>query len=69
MNTEIINRALLKLGENPISSQNELPHGRNFNLIYDDVRRSLLSMYVWRFAVKTAELAPLDEKTETNRQY
>lgn len=69
MNTEIINRALLKLGEEPISSENERPQGISFNLIYDDVRRSLLSMYVWRFAVKTADLAPLDEETETFRRY
>ena len=69
MNIDIVNRALLKLGENPISSENELPHGKSFKLIYDDVRRSLLSMYYWRFAVKKVNLAPLDEAASSIKKY
>ena len=69
MDIKIINRALIKMGENPISSINELPLGRLVQLVYDDIRRSLLSMYIWRFAVKSAKLAPLDEKPQTLHKY
>lgn len=69
MDTEIINRALIKLGEPPVSSTNEIPNGKAFDIVYDDLRKSLLSAYYWRFAIKTENLAPLDEKTSTHRRY
>ena len=69
MDTNIINRALIKLGEPPVSSTNKMANGESFKLVYDDVRKSLLSSYMWRFAIKTVELAPLDEKPQTNRKY
>ena len=69
MDIKIINRAFIKMGENPISSVNELQQGSMVRVIYDDIRRSLLSMYTWRFAVKSANLAPLDEEPNTLHKY
>ncbi len=54
---EIINRALLKLGEPPISSLNDAAFGKSYELIYEDVKNLLLSSYPWRFAVATKRLA------------
>ncbi len=58
---EIINRALLKLGEPPVSSLNDAAFGRSYELIYDDVRNLLLSSYPWRFSVAVKELGRLEE--------
>lgn len=69
MDTEIINRALVKLGEPLISSINQLPNGKAFELVYENWRKNLLSSYVWRFAVKKELLAPLDEQAATGRLY
>jgi len=63
MDIKIINRAILKLGESPISSINEQPYGHLFAMIYDDVRKNLLSAYPWRFAIKRVQLAQLDEES------
>lgn len=58
---EIINRALLKLGEPPVSSLNDAAFGRSYDIIYQDVKDLLLSSYPWRFAVGIKELAKTDE--------
>lgn len=65
MKIDIINRALVKLGQSTISSVNEMPWGAISNIVYEDVRRCLLSMYSWRFAIKESLLAPLDEQPFT----
>lgn len=59
---EIINRALLKLGEPPVSSLNDAAFGRSYDIIYNDVKDLLLSSYPWRFAVAVSPLAKLEEK-------
>lgn len=59
---EIINRALLKLGEPPVSSLNDAAFGRSFDIIYNDVKNLLLSSYPWRFAVAYKKLAREEEK-------
>jgi len=63
---DIINKALIKLGEQTISSTQNHPMGAILEMAYEDARRSLLSMYVWRFAMKRQELAILDEPTGTS---
>lgn len=54
---EIINRCLLKLGEAPISSFNSAVYGKSYEVLYDDMKKMLLSMYPWRFAVGEKRLA------------
>lgn len=58
---EIINRALLKLGEPPVSSLNDAAFGRTYDIIYKDVKDLLLSSYPWRFAVDIKELPRCEE--------
>ena len=58
---EIINRALLKLGEPPISSLNDAAFSTSYEMIFNDVKNLLLSAYPWRFAVKTQKLARLEK--------
>ena len=53
---EIINRALLKLGEPPISSLNDAAFGKSYDMVYQDVKNLLLSTYPWRFAVISKKL-------------
>lgn len=59
---EIINRALLKLGEPPVSSLNDAAFGKSYGMVYEDVRNLLLSTYPWRFAVEVKRLAKREEK-------
>lgn len=59
---EIINRALLKLGEPPVSSVNDAAFGKTYELIYDDVKNLLLSSYPWGFALKSKHLEKREEK-------
>ena len=59
---EIVNRALMKLGEPPISSLNDVVFGKSYDVIYNDMRKLLLSTYPWRFAVEVAQLNRLEEK-------
>ena len=59
---EIINRALLKLGEPPVSSLNDAAFGKSYQLIFDDVKNLLLSSYPWRFAVALKHLVRKDVK-------
>ena len=54
---EVINRSLLKLGEAPISSFNSAVYGKSYEVSYDDMKKMLLSMYPWRFAVTEKKLA------------
>ena len=54
---DIINRCLLKLGEAPISSFNSAVYGKSYEVLYDDMKRMLLSMYPWRFAIGSKKLA------------
>lgn len=58
---EIINRALLKLGEPMVSSLNDAAFGKSYDMIYEDVKNLLLSTYPWRFAVEIKDLAKVDE--------
>lgn len=65
---ELINRALSKIGQRPISSASEeSPQAKAAMLVYDSVRREVLQSYSWAFAVRTEKLAllssvPLDFK-------
>lgn len=65
MSKNIINRALIKIGENTISSIEQQPYGEMLGLIYEAGRRHLLSSHFWRFAIKRAKLARLNEDTES----
>ena len=60
MSTDIINRALIKIGEPTILSSEQTPHGAMMGILYEDFRKALLSSPYWRFALKRAVLAKLD---------
>lgn len=62
MSIEIINRALIKLGEPLISSVEQEPNGRLMSLIYEDMRDFVLADHPWRFSIKRVVLAPDEEK-------
>ena len=57
MSINIINRALIKLGQPIISSTNQELNGKIFGLVYQDIKDLLLSSHTWRFALKTVILA------------
>jgi len=59
---EIINRALLKLGEPPVSSLNDTAFGTSYEMIFQDVKNLLLSSYPWRFAAVRKRLSRNEEK-------
>jgi len=59
---EIINRALLKLGEPPVSSLSDAAFGKSYDMIYKDIKKLLLSAYPWRFACALKQLVRSDEK-------
>ena len=40
---DIVNRALMKLGEPPVSSLNDADFGKSYEIIYDDIKVLLLS--------------------------
>lgn len=69
MKIEIINNALIKLGERTISSTQNHPMGEMLDMAYEEVRKSLLSMYVWTFAIRRQELAYIDEPTNSSYKY
>ena len=54
MSTDIINRVLIKLGENTISDWHQAPYGPKLNIIYNDMLLALMASYPWRFALKRA---------------
>ncbi|MBQ9236233.1 MAG: hypothetical protein IJ184_07225 [Alphaproteobacteria bacterium] len=58
MSINIINRALLKIGEPLISSTAQEPNGKIYGLIYEDILKLLLCNNDWRFAIKRVCLAP-----------
>lgn len=66
---EIVNRALLKLGEPPVSSFSDATFGRSYEIIYDDMKRLLLSSYPWRFAMKKIHIARDMEKFDEKYVY
>lgn len=66
---EVINRALYKIGQPSISSINQEPYGSILGILYNDCKESLLSSYVWRFALKKAILAPDESKPIDSFQY
>ncbi|MEI3582952.1 MAG: hypothetical protein V8R89_09890 [Alphaproteobacteria bacterium] len=51
MSIEIINRALIKIGEGTITSLSQNPYGDLMGLVYEDQRKMLLSSHYWRFAL------------------
>ena len=57
MSINIINRALIKLGQPTISSTSQEPNGRIYGLVYQDLRDWLLASHPWRFAIKRVVLA------------
>ncbi len=57
MSINIINRALIKLGQPLISSTTQDPNGRLFGIVYDDIRDWMLAQHPWRFAIKRTVLA------------
>ncbi|MBP5698381.1 MAG: hypothetical protein J6W96_02495 [Alphaproteobacteria bacterium] len=59
---EIVNRALIKLGEPPISSLSDAAFGKTYEVIYEDIKNLLLASYPWRFAVALKRLAQCAEK-------
>jgi hypothetical protein len=67
MNIELANRALIKIGQSPISSANQEPLGKIISIVYDEVKLLLLSSYCWRFAIKRATLPRLNKESENPR--
>lgn len=67
MNIELANRALIKIGQSPISSVNQEPLGKIISIVYDEVKLLLLSSYSWRFAIKRATLPRLNKESENMR--
>lgn len=67
MNTEIVNWALIKIGESPVSSNAQSPLGKILDIVYEEVRLQLLSLYPWKFATKRTILAPLAEESDHPR--
>lgn len=65
----IINRALIKLGQPPVASIGQAPNGTMWGLLYIDQRDLLLADYFWRFAMKTADLAPDADKPLSTYKY
>ena len=66
---EIINRALLKIGEPPIASLNDVAFGQSYDMIYEDIKKLLLSTYPWRFAVQRKILARCAEQFGMRYKY
>ena len=57
---ELVHRALSKIGQRPIASiDEESAPAKAALLVYDSVRREVLSSYSWAFAVRTVKLAML----------
>lgn len=58
--TEVINRALIKIGSNTIASPDEASEqARKANIIFETVAQNELRRQAWSFAKKRATLAPL----------
>lgn len=62
---DIINLALIELGETPIVSLSDnVKSARVMNALYEHTRDHLLSLNFWSFAMKRAELAALTTEPE-----
>lgn len=58
---EIINLALIRIGESPVTSLDEgSTAARTADLLYDESRRAMLRDSDWNFAVKDVLLTPVD---------
>ena len=58
--TEVINRALVKIGANTIASPDEdTEQARKANFVFDTLVRGELRRQAWSFAKKRAQLSPL----------
>ena len=66
---DIVNRALMKLGEPPVSSLNDAVFGKSYEIIYDDIKELLLSSYPWRFSLEIKYLPKLEEKYADRYMY
>ena len=66
---EIVNRALMKLGEPPVSSLNDVQFGKSYEVIYDDIKELLLSSYPWRFSLEIKRLSRVEEKYGNKYMY
>lgn len=66
---DIINRALMKLGQPPIASITQAPYGDSSGILYNDLRDMLLSSYPWTFASKSVTLAPDDGNLSGEYKY
>lgn len=66
--TDIVNRALIKIGQPRISNieTESTPAAVTMNAIWDSVRDSLLQLYPWNFAVKRATLAAESAEPDTD---
>lgn len=67
--TEIINRALIKIGQPPIASNTQAPYGETSGILYEDLRDFLLSSYYWRFAINDAVLARDEQELSGEYRY
>lgn len=65
---ELINRALVRIGEEPIANES-VPGADTHIAIYESVTRDLLSRYPWSFAKTTRRLARLTAAPEQHWQY
>jgi len=53
----ISSNALVRLGASPISSFSENELAQRVNIIYDNTKENILSLFDWRFTVEKAQLA------------
>lgn len=68
--TQIANRALQKLGAKRLSDiDDDSVNGRACKAAWDLVRDSELRKHVWNFAIKRANLSPLDATPSFGRRY
>lgn len=67
---QIINRALIKLGQNSITSITEnTTTAKTMSSIYDLTRKSLLRAYTWHFSITKADLAAIAGETSQDYSY
>lgn len=67
---DIVNSALAKIGEEPISSLDEARHAaRTAKTQYPLLKKRLLRQYNWRFAMARAVLAPVTTAPEFGFKY
>lgn len=68
--TEVINRALVKIGANTIASPDEQSEqARKASLIFETVAQGELRRHAWSFAKKRATLAPLADTTLGGQEF